>query len=416
MDDHHILTLGLNLSAPWTVLDADLDVDVDPHELNIHVGGQRGSLYPCSACGKLCPAHDFIDVTWQHLNFFQHRCTIHARVPRVRCDEHGVHRTAVPWARAGSGFTLLFEEMVITLCRHMPVARVAEHVGVTDHRLWRVIEFYVRRGLATMDLGDVTAVALDETASKKGHRYVTVFIDVDKKEKPVLFVTEGKDASTLDRFCEFMETHGGDPQHIAEVVCDMSAAFLSGVANTLKNAAVTVDWFHVVKLFTRGVDEVRRSECKTETLPKATRWAVLKRGDRALTDAQKTALAELEERGLATATAYQVKEQLRWVDEAETPQAMRWRITHFAKHWRDELVHPIYKPIRRALETLKGYTSLIIGRKASGHTNARLESLNGIFKAARAKARGYRNPSTFKTIIYLIAADLGDILIPRSTS
>jgi hypothetical protein len=39
----------------------------------------------------------------------------------------------------------------------------------------------------------------------------------------------------------------------------------------------------------------------------------------------------------------------------------------------------------------------------------RLEGLNGLFQAARARARGYRSITTFTTIIYLIAAPLGDL-------
>ncbi|MDZ7810278.1 MAG: transposase family protein [Arhodomonas sp.] len=79
----------------------------------------RGSVSPCPACGAADqPVHDTRQRSWQHLHFFEHRAYIHAAVPRVRC-EHCAKTTqvAVPWSRSGSGFTQLFEAMVVTLVR-----------------------------------------------------------------------------------------------------------------------------------------------------------------------------------------------------------------------------------------------------------------------------------------------------------
>ena len=72
-------------------------------------------------CGQPCPAHDFTEKRWRHLNFFQHHCYITAAVPRVQCPEHGVRLVDVPWARKGSAFTLLFEQAALALVREMPV-------------------------------------------------------------------------------------------------------------------------------------------------------------------------------------------------------------------------------------------------------------------------------------------------------
>jgi len=417
MNDLRLLSLGLNLAAPWRIEDADLDLSVNPHHLRIDVTADRGARYPCPRCGELCPAHDFNDFAWQHLNFFQHTCTIHARVPRVKCAEHGVHRAEVPWARPQSGFTLLFEEMMIALARKMAVADVATHMHIEAHRIWRVIDHYVTRAVQDLDLREVAAIALDETACKKGQQYVTVFLDMDRPERPVIFATQGRDSSTVAAFVEHLERQGGTPENVARVVCDMSAAFHSGIRDSLPDAAVTVDWFHVVKHFNDAVDKVRQAESQTERMPKAARWALRKRGDGGhLSAAQVTALRELEDRSLATATAYQVKEQLAWVNEATSRQGMLWRISAFVKRWRDALNHAVFKAMRSALEMLAGWRSLIANRKASGLTNARLESLNSVLQTARRRARGYRNPSTFITMIYLIAADIPTLLIPRYAS
>jgi len=411
MEARDVFALGLGLSEPWKLSGQRLDIEKRPHELHLEVVADRGAMFPCPECGGAFKAHDFASFTWQHLNFFQHHCFITARVPRVDCPDHGIKRAPVPWARPGSRFTLLFEQVALVLVREMPVLAAARFIGITDKRLWRIVEHYVRRAVAGLDLRGVRALGLDETASKRGHNYVTVFIDMDRRDKPVIFVTPGKGKACVAEFRAFMLSHGGEPTVVAEVVCDMSPAFLAAVAASFPNAAVTVDWFHVVQLFTTAVDQVRKAEASQRKFPKAARWAVLKAGDRNLTDDQRIALAELETGGFATAAAYRAKEMLRWIRRASTPQAARWRITRFINHIGLGLdPSPLLDPVRRALRTFASHVDRIIQRWTSSHSNARLEGLNGIFQAARARARGYRNTATFVTIIYLIAAQLPDIL------
>jgi transposase len=320
-----------------------------------------------------------------------------------------VLRANVPWAREGNAFTMFFEAQVLMLAREMPVAALARFVGETDHRLWRIIEHYVEKALAQLDLSAVKAVALDETASKRGQNYVTVFLDLERKDKPVIFVTPGNGKETLARFAEHLKAHGGNSGQIAEVVCDMSGAFIAATNEHFANAQITVDWFHVVSLFTTAVDEVRRAEASQENMPKHLRFALLKKSEN-VTQRQQAALEELARRGLATAEAYRCKEALSWIREAESVQAASWRLTRFVGHFTDKMKAAVLAPMKKALATLAGMKSLIVRRWHSTYTNARLEGFNGLFQAARARARGYRNVKTFKTMIYLIGAPLGEIL------
>ncbi len=413
MTGSDIFTLGLGIEPPWRIVDQHLDTGKKPHELRIELASERGGKFPCPECGELCKAHDFSEHTWRHLNFFQHHCYITARLPRVDCPKHGVRKINAPWAREGSRFTLLFEQVAMLLVREMPVSAAARIIGVTDKRLWRVVHFYVARALSRLDLSSVKAVALDETASKRGHNYVTVFIDLDKKQKPVIFVTPGKGKQCLVQFSRFLKKHGGSHNNIVEMVCDMSPAFLAAIADSFPSANVTVDWFHVVQLFTKAVNDVRKSEAKNAKLPKAAYWAVLKAADGGrLTAKQQTALQELENGGFATATAWRLKEMLRWVRKAATPRAARWRLTHFCRHALVCIAYDIknLKPMLNALMTVENHAEQILQRWNSNHSNARLEGLNGIFQAARARARGYRNTATFITMIYLLAAPIGHLI------
>jgi transposase len=412
MQNNDIFALGLGLTAPWKLVEQQLDTNKSPHRLDLRIAADRGAMYPCPECGKACKAHDFKEMTWRHLNFFQHHCYITAPVPRANCPEHGIKRILVPWAREGSRFTLLFEQVAMTMLREMPVAVAARHMQVTDKRLWRVIFHYVNKALKKLDLRGVRALALDETKSRRRHKYVTIFIDLDRNERPVVFATPGKGKETVRAFVKFLKEHGGNPDNVLEVVSDMSGAFISSIKTHFKNSELTVDWFHVVQLFTKAVDEVRRAEAKEIAMPKTTRWAVLKNADGTLTNRQIDALVELDAMDFHTATAWRIKEILRWIRKAPSRQGAKWRLSKFLNYARELLgQEPILAPVRKAVNTVEKHREAIAARWLSDHSNARLEGLNSIFQAAKARARGYRNDRSFITIIYLIGAPIQDLLV-----
>ena len=145
MRDTALLQLALALTPPWTVRRADFDPEA--HRLDIEIDFAPGSRFACPVCAAAdCPAYDTERKTWRHLNFFQHQAYLTARVPRVRCDKCGIKTASVPWARPDSGFTLLFEAMLMAMIPAMPVAAVARMVGEHDTRLWRVVHHYVDQG------------------------------------------------------------------------------------------------------------------------------------------------------------------------------------------------------------------------------------------------------------------------------
>ena len=408
-----IFALGLGLEAPWKIQEITFNTEETPNRLDLRIGADRGAMYRCPECGELCKAHDFLEMTWRHLNFFQHHCYLTANVPRVKCSKHGIHRVRVPWAREGSRFTLLFEQVIMALVREMPVAAVSRQVIEHDTRIWRIVMHYVATALSKLDLGNVSGIGIDETARARGHNYVTTFIDMDREDHPVIFCAPGKGKETVRQFKAYLKEHKGSAQHIIEVVCDMSPAFLSGVDEEFPHAAVTVDWFHIVQHFSNAVDGVRRLEAKKERMPKGTRWAIL-RGDTRRTAQQQEALKELMTRGMHTATAFLIKEKLRWIREADSKHAARWRMSHFLQYAHEKLDagEAVLQPMLDALKTFENHMERIIARWESCLTNARMEGLNVLFQAARARARGYRNEMTFITMIYLIGAPISELIWP----
>lgn len=263
-----------------------------------------------------------------------------------------------------------------------------------------------------MNLRNVAAVGVDETASRRGHRYVTVFLDMQRKQEPVIFAVPGHGKAAIAAFSAFLATHGGDPDNVVEVVCDMSQAFLSGIGEHLPKAAVTVDWFHIVQTFTKALDDVRKKERHEGSHPKGLRWAVLKSLDNGnLTSRQLAALKELVADQSATADAWVIKEKLRWIQKAPTPRAARWRTTNYLRVMREAVDdRPLLTPMKKALATLERHAEAVVRRWISGLTNVRLEGMNGLFQAARARARGYRNEANFIAMIYLIGSPVGCLL------
>ena len=168
MQSEDIFALGMGLKSPWKLLGQRFDMDKQPHELHLLLGAERGVLYPCPVCGALCKAHDFQEMSWRHLNFFQHLCILTANVPRVSCPEHGIHRASVPWARQGRGFSLLFEQVVMSLAREMPVNAVARYEGVRTNVSVRIVQQYSFKAMGQINLSGLSRFASVKQPTNEG--------------------------------------------------------------------------------------------------------------------------------------------------------------------------------------------------------------------------------------------------------
>jgi transposase len=403
MRETALLQLALGLTPPWTVSRADFDPEA--RRLDIQIDFAPGSRFACPVCGAAdCPAYDTERKTWRHLNFFQHQAYLNARVPRIRCDTCGIKTVTVPWARPDSGFTLLFEALVMTMVSAMPVAAVAGIVGEHDTRLWRVVHHYVDQARARIDTADVTRIAIDETAARRGHNYITLFADIDRAR--VLFATEGKDAATVAAFAGDLAAHGGDPETIEEVCIDMSPAFIKGVAENLPEAAVTFDKFHAVKIVNDAVDQVRRGEQKHQNVLKGTRYIWLRNPD-TLSERQRATLDSLPTQHLKTARAYQMRLAFQELYRQDSPQ----QAAQYLKRWYFWATHSRLSPMIDAAHTLKRHWNGILRWFDSKIANGLIEGINSLVQAAKAKARGYRSVRNLKAMVYLLAGKL-DLRLP----
>lgn len=399
MRDVDVFQQALGLTPPWQVEDCEFDPEAG--RLDLHLDFPPGSEFACPVCGREdCKAYDTTEKTWRHLNFFEHRTYLHARIPRVECAECGVKLVEVPWAREGSGFTLLFEGFVLALVKEMPVAAVARLVGEHDTRLWRILHHYVDRAREEADFSEVTRVGVDETSAKRGHNYITLFCDLE--EANVLFATQGRDHTTFGRFRLDLLAHGGRPEQISEFCMDMSAAFLKGAEWQFPEAGIVFDKFHVMKLVNDAVDEVRRAERKERPELKRSRYVWLK-NPKNLTKKQKERLEALipSKLGLRTARAYRIKLALQefWT----LPPVLA---ADFLKRWHFWATHSQLEPIVRVAQTLKEHWNGILHWFRARISNGILEAINSLVQAAKAKARGYRTTRNLITMVYLTSGKL----------
>jgi len=403
MDKTTLFSRALGLTDPWAV--SSIHFDASAQRVDIWIDFESGSRFDCPSCSDNgCGVHDTSEKQWRHLDFFQHRAILHAKVPRVRCPTCGVLQIAVPWARPGSGFTLFFEAMVMELATHMPVAVVARHVRETDKRLWRIVEHYVEDAVERIDCQEVERVGVDETSAKRRHDYITVFYDLD--ERRLVYVANGKDAGTIEDFEQFMWDHDGNASNVLEVACDMSPAFIKGITEHMERAKITFDRFHVSKLLNEAVEKVRRQEGKFNPSLKGSRYLWIT-NPKNLDDRQLLELDALRKNHGKLAEAYRLKESLRDLYEQPTFADAEG----YLRAWLADAYASDIKPIVRAAKTIQKHSDGILRWQVSRITSAVMEGINSLIQAAKRKARGYRNKRTLRLIAYLIAGKL-DLRLP----
>ena len=234
MTQEELFAAALQVQSPWFI--SQIQLDLQSTRLDITIDFKVGSSFyyedkDSGICGDF-KAYDTCVKTWRHLNFFQYQCYLHAHMPRVDTGDGKVRMVKAPWEGFASGFTLLFEALVLQLVKQMPVHQVAAFVGTYDTKIWNIMHAYRDACRELEDYSKVTSIGVDETAARRGHDYVTLFVDLD--ERKTIFVTKGKDSDTIKEFAEDLKEHHGDPQNIESVSCDMSPAFIKGVEEYLQ--------------------------------------------------------------------------------------------------------------------------------------------------------------------------------------
>ena len=396
---NQLFEAALGISAPWSV--KAVDFDEARKSLTIKVDFAPGTRFPAPGIEGVHPVHDTQIKRLRHLNFFQYECFLEVRTPRVKLPDGRVVLIELDWAGNLAGFTLLFEALVLAMVQHMTFAGVAELTGLSWHRVHAICSRYVDLAVEQADLSGVTAVAFDETSSRRGHNYITLAADTEQRK--VVFVTEGKDSTTIVDFAEHLTTHKGAPEQVKKVSIDMSPAFIKGVGERLPNARITFDKFHVVAHASAAVDETRRIEQRRDPSLKGLRWTLLKDRDK-LSEQGRADLDALIAKAATkrTARAWLYREHLREIldrTEIEVASAM-------LKQWCTNVMRSKVEPMKQVAKMIRKHFDGIIAWAQTGQNNGFIEAINGLFQAAKRKARGYTRFATMRTVLFLIAGKL----------
>jgi transposase len=398
MNELTLFTMALGLAKPWQVV--EIKFSKEEGRLDLHIDFPKGAKFACPSCQEAsCEVHDTQERTWRHLNFFQYETLLHARVPRVDCGRCGVHQVEVPWARPGSGFTLLFEMLVLQLSREMSVAGVAEVTSEHANRIWRILSHYVEKARLAADLSGFRKLGIDEFSLRKGHVYMTSFSDLDASR--VLYLGEGRKKGVIQDFIEDLKGRAFNPGQIDVVCCDMWDPYLNGLGKHIPQAAVVFDRFHVMVQINQAIERVRREEQQANAALKKTRYIWLK-NPKNLTEKQAVQLGQLKGLDLKTARAYHIKLALaRFWEMADPTEAVA-----YLKRWYFWATHSRLSPVIKAARTIKRYWHGVVSYLNDRITNGVVEGLNSKIKTAMKRAYGFKHVGYLRTIVYLVAGKL----------
>jgi transposase len=269
---------------------------------------------------------------------------------------------------------------------------------------------HVDAAWADLSWENVVWVGADEMNRRKGHNYLTVFVDLEAKR--VLLAVEGKDAGTWESFAAEMLKHNGHPKAVTQIAIDMSPAYIKGVRENFANATVSFDKFHVVSQVVQAVEEVRRKEVRQDAQARAdlekTSWLWRKNPD-SWNDRDSERWSLLKDKPLVTGLAYSMRLELQKAYTVGTASQARKSFEAWCYWVRSEaqaLSSGLLEPMRKAADMVERHLEGILGHWKEGLTTAYLEGLNSLFSATKRKARGYRSSEYQTTMLYFVAGKL----------
>jgi transposase len=397
MQDTNLYEYLLNLKSPWTIRTVNLDVK--EQQVDVWAVHPEGISWECPECGKNLPLYDHVEErAWRHLDSCQFKTILHARIPRVECQEHGVKQAKVPWSESKSRFTLLFERMTIDVLKQCGVTGATKIMRISWDEAWLIMKHAVERGQARKVKEVVPVIGVDEKAITKGHHYLTLVYNLMRGT--VEYIAEDRKTESLKNYYQALSKEQLDG--IEAVAMDMWEPYMQATLACVPDAKgkIVFDRFHVMGYVGKAVDKVRKEEHRER----------MKKGDKTLKgskylwlynpenipDSRRSEFEGLRHLELKVGRAWAIKETLRRLWHFVYP-ASGWK---FWKKWYFWATHSQLKPMKEAAETLKRHIQNIVTYFQHQITNAMSEGINGKIQRIKKMANGFRNVENFKTAIF----------------
>jgi transposase len=359
----------------------------------------------CGECGKPRPGFDRARARrWRHLNFGRLRIELEYRPRRVECGRcGGVRVEAVPWASHGSNFTSDFEELVAYLAQVTDKTRVTELMGIAWRTVGAIVTRVVARKLPPDLLDGLRCIGVDDFSYRKRHKYISIVVDHVRRR--VVWTAKGRDSGTLKAFFDEL-----GPARCAQLECvtmDLSAAYIKAVEECAPQAQIVFDRFHVQRLASDAVDEVRREQLhELRGTPEGrdlfrTRFALLK-SPWNLTHTERAKLSTVQRVNAPLYRGYLLNVTLakaldyRQVGRAEP--ALR--------NWISWAVRSRLKPFVRVGRTIRKHFQGILAYVRRRMTNAFLEGKNNRFRMIAHRAYGFHDHFALSAMIFLCCSGI----------
>jgi len=390
----------LLLPEPWEV--TKVEEDLGGERVTVWLRWPDGAKVSCPVCGQLASIYDRLpERSWRHLSVMQYRLELRCAVPRCDCAEHGVKTVAVPWAGAGSRFTLHFEAFAVAVmqaCRSLTQA--AELLDLHWDSVQRLIDQAVARGLARRTTEGITRVGLDEKSFLRGQSYVALMTDLTGQR--VLEVVPGRDTQSVVSLWAALPP--AQRTKVEAAAMDMGAPFIAGTRLAAPQADIVHDRFHVAKPLNEAVDQTRREEsaqlaAEGDNTLKHTRFLWL---HGTVPDDRQDDFAALLETNLRTARAWAYKEQM--VEFWYQPDANAGNA--FFQQWYRAVMRSRLPKVKKVAKTLKAHLGGLLAYFTHRITNALTEGFNSKIQALKADARGFRRFENYRTRILFFCGKL----------
>lgn len=329
------------------------------------------------------------------------KVTIVLRVPRVKCDDCGaIRQVAIGFADPRRSYTRAFAEYVLELSRLMTIQDVARHLGISWDVVKEIVKGDLQRRFSKPKLKHLQQIAIDEISIGKGHRYLTIVLDLESGA--VVHVGRGKGGDALLDFWKRLRCSGAK---IAAVATDMSPAYIDAVTTHLPGAILVFDRFHVMKLFNDKLSDLRRElyreakDLQKKNVLKGVRWLLLKRPEN-LEDSrnERQRLDEALRLNAPLATAYYLKEELGEVWEQDDEKEAE----KFLLDWIRRAESTGIRMLHNFAKTLRFHAFGILAYYDYAISTGPLEGTNNKIKTMKRQAYGFRDQEFLKLKILAI--------------
>ncbi len=394
MRDKELYTQILGIQAPWEV--SDIELDLKAGEVKVYVEQKPGTKQACPKCGASCPGYDKRRRQWRHLDTCQLKTLLVADLPRVECAEHGVVSVHVPWSEPGSGFTALYEALVIDWLKEASTQAVSRQLSLSWNAIDGIMQRAVNRGLARRQVASPKRIGVDETSFRKGHDYVTIVSAGGK----VLHVADERKKASLKSYYDTLSD--SQKAEIESVSMDMWPAYIKATLENIPEAGrkIAFDKFHVAKYLGEAVDKVRKQEhkalmCEGWDDLKGSKYDWLTNPGN-LSRKRQRSFKLLRESTLKTARAWAIKDLAMrlWNYVSRTWAEKRW------KQWLSWAFRSRLEPVRKVARTIKEHLWGILNAIILKANNGASESINSRIKTIKIRSRGFRNKARYRNAIY----------------